>query len=526
MSVSRTSHGCGVHLPQRLLRRGGLRDVAALLFQQPPQQLPCVTIVVHHEHPQIRQRHRIPSLAGRASRACAFFRQRQRDGEDSSETGAVTVGAYRAAVHVHDLPGDAQPEAEAALPARGRAVSLPEPVEHGGKKVRANALAAVTNDKLRLATSGCQVDLHESAGRRELDAVPDQVGHNLLEPRGVARDPHVTDVVGRHRQGHTLGASDGLQRVGGSRDDFGEPVPCQREADLAGHDARHVEQVFDQLGLGLRVAHDGVDCRRERWIVRGPPQDVGPADDGVQRSPQLVAQRGEELVLQQRCPLRLGAREPLRFEQLLAVGLRFAHVTHRVRQLLFPVAQGLVRIDEPLAREDLVGDVLLDDHDFGDAVLVVLDGIREPAQAPDAAVRVAGCHELALRQLDNLAGERTPQQRLHRRVLPGPLAVPGTGRWSPEAPPGGIDVEDPALRLEGEDRERRLLDDPAIPRFESGVREPESRPPSSPALPTRRPARKRRAPSRRHRSAARRADPRATDARRQKARAPRRCRAS
>ena len=39
------------------------------------------------------------------------------------------------------------------------------------------------------------------------------------------------------------------------------------EADLAGDDAAHVEQVVDQLGLGAGVALDGVEALGERRLV-------------------------------------------------------------------------------------------------------------------------------------------------------------------------------------------------------------------------------------------------------------------
>ena len=71
------------------------------------------------------------------------------------------------------------------------------------------------------------------------------------------------------------------------------------EQQLAGGDARDVEQVLDQLRLGVRVAIDALErvlASLRRQLAA--PQQVHPADDGVERRAELVRERGEELVLQ------------------------------------------------------------------------------------------------------------------------------------------------------------------------------------------------------------------------------------
>ena len=55
---------------------------------------------------------------------------------------------------------------------------------------------------------------------------------------------------------------------------------------------------------------------RLRVVELAARQHVGPAHHGVQRRPQLVGQRREELVLQPVRPLGLGAGDPLVLEQL------------------------------------------------------------------------------------------------------------------------------------------------------------------------------------------------------------------
>src|SRR5262249_55796103 len=69
------------------------------------------------------------------------------------------------------------------------------------------------------------------------------------------------------------------------------------EPELAGDDARHVEDVLDELPLGLSVPADGVDALRQRRIGAPLLEEARPADDGVEGRPELVRHRREELVL-------------------------------------------------------------------------------------------------------------------------------------------------------------------------------------------------------------------------------------
>ena len=80
------------------------------------------------------------------------------------------------------------------------------------------------------------------------------------------------------------------------------------ESHLAGHDARDVEQIVDELPLGVGVAVDDFQRSLGRRGVEDPiAQHPGPAEHRVQRRPQFVGQRGEELVLERVGRLGLGA---------------------------------------------------------------------------------------------------------------------------------------------------------------------------------------------------------------------------
>ena len=73
---------------------------------------------------------------------------------------------------------------------------------------------------------------------------------------------------------------------------------AQLETQLAGHDARDVEDVGDQLFLDVRVALDGLERARHRGAVQlAHAQQPRPPEHGIERRAQLVGERGEEVLL-------------------------------------------------------------------------------------------------------------------------------------------------------------------------------------------------------------------------------------
>ena len=70
------------------------------------------------------------------------------------------------------------------------------------------------------------------------------------------------------------------------------------EPQLAGHRARDVEEIVDQLRLGLGVALDGLDRALPLVVADlAGDQHPRPAVDRGQRRPQLVRHRHQEFVL-------------------------------------------------------------------------------------------------------------------------------------------------------------------------------------------------------------------------------------
>ena len=64
---------------------------------------------------------------------------------------------------------------------------------------------------------------------------------------------------------------------------------------MPGGDAAEVEQVVEQLRLQPRVALDGLERRALALAVQRPrAQNLHPAEDGVERHPQLARRLGQE----------------------------------------------------------------------------------------------------------------------------------------------------------------------------------------------------------------------------------------
>ena len=80
-------------------------------------------------------------------------------------------------------------------------------------------------------------------------------------------------------------------------DGFGKMDRLKLETKPAGDDTRYIEHVFDQLGLSFGIAFDRFERPACRHFVEPlGPEDLRPAQNGVERSPQLVRQDREEFV--------------------------------------------------------------------------------------------------------------------------------------------------------------------------------------------------------------------------------------
>ena len=173
---------------------------------------------------------------------------------------------------------------------------------------------------------------------RELHGVGQQVPEHLFQaPRIALQHGHgqvfrvdADLFLARHRLDGFAGA---LQHVG--QIDFSN---LQRH--LARQDGRHVEQVVDQVNLRAGAALDGGQATLEHGLVVGAHiQQLGPAQHGIERRAQFVADGGEEVVLQAAGAFGLFTGARFGFKQLRAAGFGLAvSITALVRPTISPVS--------------------------------------------------------------------------------------------------------------------------------------------------------------------------------------------
>ena len=181
---------------------------------------------------------------------------------------------------------------------RQRAVGLAEPVEGVLEELGRHALSRIPNLDLERVVAVAERDDHAPARRRELDRVRDQVPDDLLDAVGIAQDPVLLAgmVVEAHLDLLAFGGE--AHRVHRGPDHGGERRRLQGQPELAGDDARDVEQVVDQLGLRRHVALDHLESAVGPIGVESPgAQEPRPAHDRRERRPELVRERRQKLVL-------------------------------------------------------------------------------------------------------------------------------------------------------------------------------------------------------------------------------------
>src|SRR5207245_1151461 len=88
----------------------------------------------------------------------------------SAEPAAITgaFGAYDAAVKLDDVPHDGKSQAEAAMAAADRGLSLPEAVEHEREELGANSLSCIAHRDSRQRVGRLQPDIYAATRGREL----------------------------------------------------------------------------------------------------------------------------------------------------------------------------------------------------------------------------------------------------------------------------------------------------------------------------------------------------------------------
>ena len=206
-----------------------------------------------------------------------------------------------AAHHLHQAPRDRQPQAGAAVAARGRAVGLRERVENRRLPVGGHADAGVGDLDMqdRIGRGALRkIQPHDHlALLGEFDRVADQVDQHLLQPQPVAGEMvgHLRRHLGEEREPF-FGRAE-RERLHAAAELLAELEGEWLEAQAAGLDLRDVEDVVDDVQQRLgRRSHQVQRLALLRAQV-AVEQQRRHAHDAVHRRPDLVAHVREELAL-------------------------------------------------------------------------------------------------------------------------------------------------------------------------------------------------------------------------------------
>src|SRR6185312_8106280 len=194
-----------------------------------------------------------------ALRLADNFTHRQAYRERGALAGAVAGGTDGAAVQLHQLLADRQPEAQSGVLTGDGGVCLAEAVEHERQEGGIDADAAVAYGDLRMGRAVLDADLDPTALRSELQRVGEQVGDHLLQPVRVATGR--TERSLRHPvDGDALGVRGGLDGEDRRVHDLLQIDAADIQPRHAGGDPAHVQKVIDDPGLRTGVALDDLEA--------------------------------------------------------------------------------------------------------------------------------------------------------------------------------------------------------------------------------------------------------------------------
>jgi hypothetical protein len=172
-----------------------------------------------------------------------------------------------------------------------------EAVEDALQLIDRNAASGIHDAQACALTGALNDDADDRILGRKLDGVAEQVGEHLHEAVAIGFDGHG---FGLHLEANAGGIGHGLHRIGDLAGEFVHGTGTEGEWSAAGLHALEVEDVVDETDEAVGVG-DGDAQQIGGLIAHLAEQPVGEqpqrAADGGERSAQLVAYGGDELVL-------------------------------------------------------------------------------------------------------------------------------------------------------------------------------------------------------------------------------------
>ncbi len=212
--------------------------------------------------------------------------------------GPALSARIDAAVQVHDVPGEHEPEPRPVFH-RGQLRALrPLAIEDVRQQLGRDALAGIGDGDHRPVAGAAKRHPDPATVRREADGVREQMPHHLPEARHVAGDD-----AHRHAEveldAQTLRLRDRPRGVGRSANDAAQIHRLEIQSHAPQRDARKIQQRIDLMGLQERRMLEPVEGARDyRRLRRLLAQHLYPEPDGVERVAQLVSQRVRELIVE------------------------------------------------------------------------------------------------------------------------------------------------------------------------------------------------------------------------------------
>ncbi|MNZ89026.1 hypothetical protein D3C78_1079290 [compost metagenome] len=274
-----------------------------------------------------------------------------------------------AAVHqFEDLAGQRQADA-GALDAAALGAEAVERLEQLVEALAGDADAGVAHGHAHAVVEALAIELHAAFGAVVLDGVGDQVDQHLLEAGVVGLQPDVAAGVLGELQVDAVLLGDRHQGGAGVLEHVAQADALDRQVDVPGLDARQVEHLVDQREQVVAAAVDLLDLALLALVQRmflAALQQLGEAEDGVERGTQLVAHRGEEFGLGPAGVFRLVAGAA----QLLGEALALVELAIQLDQ------QGAGRGErlQPLHQVRVVGLGAVGDGEHADHFALVDDG--------------------------------------------------------------------------------------------------------------------------------------------------------
>jgi hypothetical protein len=243
--------------------------------------------------------HRYTSEVGRGEIRCARCSRRERHAEIKARTVSRLARDADCAAHaLDDAPGNGKAKTGAAVSASRGSVGLFEVVKDARLIFRPETDAGVAHLEADADTVLVRLGGDGDAARvGELDGVAGEIEQHLAQSRWIADDIARQALVDEGGDLDTLGLRARPEQFDHAFEQRGEREWSLLEVELAGLDLGKIENLFDQrqqrLTGGLRRPRIGFLLGRQR----GVEQQVGHAENAVERRADFVADGGEKVRL-------------------------------------------------------------------------------------------------------------------------------------------------------------------------------------------------------------------------------------